>query len=330
MHDRFRKVLTTIGFSDERAGLCSRLFAEASLDGYDSHGLNRFPTFVEGVCKGIVDPQANPGFVSSFGVLERWNGHRGPGNLNAFASMNRAITLAKEHGIGCVALSHTNHWMRAGAYGWQAADEGCIGICWTNTLPNMPPWGAKEVKIGNNPLVVAVPRENGHLVLDVAMSQFSFGQLGTYLKLGKQLPVAGGYNKEGNLTNEPEAVAESRRALPIGFWKGSGLAIMLDLIAALLSGGLTTFEIGQNPGEQDVSQVFMAIYPGEMPDQEEWKRKMEDVIADLHTSIPAEESVNVQYPGEGALLRRAENLRLGIRVDEEIWERVLAMSGGKG
>ena len=70
----------------------------------------------------------------------------------------RAISIAKENGIGCVVLKNTNHWMRGGTYGWQAADAGCIGICFTNTIANMPPWGGKEPKLGNNPLVIAVPR----------------------------------------------------------------------------------------------------------------------------------------------------------------------------
>src|SRR5439155_10919673 len=115
--------------------------------------------------------------------LERWDGRRGPGNLNAYESMARAIAMARDHGIGCVALANTNHWMRGGTYGWQAADAGVIGICWTNTLANLPPWGAAEPRIGNNPLVIAVPRRGSggaHVVLDMAMSQFSYGALAAY------------------------------------------------------------------------------------------------------------------------------------------------------
>ena len=100
-------------------------------------------------------------------AFERWNGQGGPGNLNALACMQRAIDLTADHGIACVGLSNTNHWMRGGSYGWQAADAGVIGVCWTNTLPNMPPWGASEPRIGNNPLIVAIPhppapRRPGH------------------------------------------------------------------------------------------------------------------------------------------------------------------------
>lgn len=71
--------------------------------------------------------------------------------------MDRAIELASDHGIGTVALRNANHWMRGGSYGWQAAEKGYIGICWTNSIAVMPPWGSKECRIGTNPLIVAIP-----------------------------------------------------------------------------------------------------------------------------------------------------------------------------
>ena len=185
-----------------------------------------------------------------------------PGNLNAWHSMERAIALSREHGMGCVALANTNHWMRGGSYGWQAADAGVIGICWTNTLPNLPPWGASDPRVGNNPLVIAVPRPAGHIVLDMAMSQFSYGALASYRVRGELLPVDGGFDSDGRLTRDPGAIEDSNRPLPIGFWKGSGLALMLDLLAAMLSGGKASYQIEPIPErETRVSQVFIAIDP---------------------------------------------------------------------
>src|SRR2546422_755430 len=169
--------LVKTGFDGERAKLCAQLFTDSSRDGVYSHGLNRFPRFMEMIQNGVIDIHARPELSGSFGALERWDGTRGPGNLNAHACMERAISLSREHGMGGVALANTNHWMRGGSYGWQAADAGVIGICWTNTMPNLPPWGASEPRLGNNPLVIAVPRAEGHIVLDMAMSQFSYGTL---------------------------------------------------------------------------------------------------------------------------------------------------------
>jgi 3-dehydro-L-gulonate 2-dehydrogenase len=205
-------VLTREGFEPDRAELCARLFADASRDGVASHGLNRFPRFIRTIERGIVDVRARPELVGAKGALERWDGRRGPGNLNAHASMARAIALSREHGAGSVALSNTNHWMRGGSYGWQAAEAGIIGICWTNTLANLPPWGARDPRIGNNPLVMAVPCRGGHVVLDMALSQFSYGALDSYRLRHEQLPVDGGYDAEGRLTRDPAAIEERLRS----------------------------------------------------------------------------------------------------------------------
>ncbi len=198
-------------------------------------------------------PRPKPEATARFGALERWDGRRGPGNLNALAAMDRAIALGREHGIGCVALGNTNHWMRGGTYGWQAAEAGLIGICWTNTMPNLPPWGGAERAIGNNPLVIAVPRAAGPVVLDMAMSQFSYGTLESYRKRGELLPVDGGFDAEGNLTRDPAAIEKSWRPLPIGYWKGSGLAVVLDMIAAMMSLGQATHQIAPTRSSRPAS-----------------------------------------------------------------------------
>jgi len=126
-------VLTGLGFGPDRAGHCARLFVEASCDGIYSHGLHRFPRFVRTIRNGTVDVHASPELVGSYGALERWNGNRGPGNLNAHYAMARAVTLAQEQGVGCVALANTNHWMRGGTYGWLAANAGAIEM-WKQRL----------------------------------------------------------------------------------------------------------------------------------------------------------------------------------------------------
>jgi len=316
--ETLRTVLIKFGFSEQRAELCSRLFAESSRDGVYSHGLNRFPRFVETIQNGIIDVAAHPVLVSSLGALERWDGNSGAGNLNAFASMTRAIELAKTNGIGCVALRNTNHWMRGGSYGWQAADAGMIGICWTNTLPNLPPWGGTKPTIGNNPVVFAVPFEHGHIVLDMAMSQFSFGALESYRKRAEQLPVIGGFDNRGELTTDPRAIEESARPLPIGYWKGSGLSLMLDLVASILSDGLATNQIPQEVvKETRLSQMFIAI----KPTAQNKERIISDALQFMKTS-----GADVRYPGERTLATRHNNLEVGIPVDDSVWEQIVRLA----
>ena len=253
----FERVLKKYGFTADRAHDAAEIFAQNSLAGVFSHGLNRFPVVVDYLKKGEIDPAAEAECVASFGSMERWDGHRGFGPLNAKRAMDRAVELAKQNGIGLVALGNNNHWMRGGTYGWQAADQGCIGICWSNTCPNMPAWGAKDNHIGNNPLILAVPRSNGeHVMVDCALSQFSYGKLETTRLAGKQLPVVGGYDEEGNLTTDPAAIEKTRRMIPIGYWKGSGLSILLDMIATVLTNANSVAKIGTFGDEIGLSSIM--------------------------------------------------------------------------
>ena len=220
MCQEFARVLMKKGFEREKAELSAKLYADASRDGVHTHGLNRFPKFIASIDKGCVDIGAEPELTQSFGFFERYDGKRGPGNLNAHACMERAVRLAKEHTIGCVALKNTNHWMRPGNYGLMAAEENCIGILWTNTVPNMPPWGGRDARLGNNPVVFAIPNGDGPVLVDVAMSMFSYGKLESYARSGQELPVDGGFNKEQKITRNAAEILETHQSIPIGYWKG--------------------------------------------------------------------------------------------------------------
>lgn len=327
MHQRLKQILLRYEFTDERADLSARLFVDASRDGVYSHGLNRFPRFIEFIEKGYVIPSAEPKLVRQMGSLEQWDGQQGPGNLNAWTCMERAIEMAWDHGIGLVALRDTNHWMRGGNYGWQAADAGMMGICFTNTTPNLPPWGAKEPTLGNNPLIIAIPRTEGHVVLDTAMTQFSFGKIESYRRAGKPLPVAGGFDQQGNLTTNAAEIEASNRALPFGFWKGSGLSLMLDLLASMLSGGKSTIQIGRQEAadEYNLSQLFIAINPDAIGTGEHYRSVLAETITAMHEAERAETGGEVLYPGERSLRVRKENMAQGIPVDEGYWQQVLKM-----
>ena len=323
LYGALNRAMLRLGLHEDRAALCARLFAETTRDGVYTHGLNRFPRFEAMVLNGTIDVNAEPARVSGVGSLERWDGHRGPGNLNAHAAIHRAIALAQQNGIGGVALGNTNHWMRGGTYGWLAAEQGLFALCWSNTLPNVPAWGALTPSIGNNPLVIAAPRTSGPVVIDMAVSQFSYGTLAAYSKRGEPLPVPGGYDAAGNLTTDAAAIEASQRALPIGYWKGSGLAIVLDMLGAMLSGGTATHQFPSDPlREAGQSQIFLVIDPARLASAAELDRIADGIIDSLRQATPVDPTKPIRYPGEQTLRLREENLRLGVPVDPEIWRKL--------
>ena len=328
LRDTIQRALANLGIPGERAALSARLTAETDLDGIITHGIARLPRFAEMVRLGRIDPAATPYCTASFGALERWSGRLGPGNLAAHAAMDRAMELAQQHGLGGVALADTTHWQRAGTYGWQAAGAGFAAICWSNTLPNVPPWGAKTPAVGNNPLVIAIPRASGPIVLDMAMSQFSYGSLASYRERNQPLPVPGGFDAAGNLTTDAGAIEASQRALPIGFWKGSGLAFALDVLGAMLTGGNATHNFGPDPlREAGQSQVFLAVSPAALASQNALGIIADDAIAFLHAAESEQPGHPARYPGERVLQARAENLRLGVPVTDGAWAALRQLAG---
>jgi 3-dehydro-L-gulonate 2-dehydrogenase len=331
LRTRVERVMLALGLAPDRAALSARLTAETDRDGVRTHGVARLPRFAQWVREGRIDPAAEPQRVAAFGAIERWKGNRGPGNLAAHAAMQRAMEIAATHGLGCVGLADTSHWMRAGTFGWQAAEAGFAAMCWTNTLPNLPPWGAKSPALGNNPLVVAIPNASGPIVLDMAMSQFSYGSLSSYAARGLELPVPGGFDAAGNLTSNPQLIEESQRALPIGFWKGSGLAFVLDVLAAMLSGGLATNQLPRDPAKEvGQSQVFLAFSPHpqaphSLAAMEELSAIAQRAIDAVHAAEPVEAGKAARYPGEATLRTRAESLRIGVAIEDAAWEQFVAL-----
>ena len=323
MQSTFEAILLKNGFSQAKATECATVFTHNSVDGIYTHGVNRFPRFVQYIQKGLVNSEAEPTLKHKFGGIEQWDGNLGAGPSNAIRATNQVMALAKEHGIGCVALANTNHWMRGGTYGWQAAKAGFVFIGWTNTTANMPAWGATNAKLGNNPLVLAMPYNDEAIVLDMAMSQFSFGAMESAAMKNEKLSVAGGYDKDGNLTDDPNLILESWRSIPVGYWKGAGLSLLLDILATVLSGGLSTFEISQKEAEVASSQVYIAIDVSKLGNYSSISQIIKGIIDDYHQSVPIDNAKKITFPGERVLATRQKNLERGVPVLNTVWAEIL-------
>lgn len=325
-----KKAFLAAGLSEDVAETCADVHARTSLDGVESHGLNRVPRFVDYVRRGWVDPSGKPELVGAKGAVENYDGHLGPGITNAIFCMDRAIALARDHGIGCVAIRDTTHWMRGGTYAWRAADAGMIGISWTNTESSMPMWGSKELGVGNNPFCIAVPRKSGPIVLDMALSQYSWGKVGVCRLAGKELPYPGGFDSEGRLTSDPVEIEKTHRILPTGYWKGSGMAIALDLVAAAMANGKS----GSVMDDEDrgsctgACQVFIAMDPYLFGSEGDIQSMFDERVARADATTPIDPSRPVTCPGERTAMTRERNLREGVPVDEQIWAQVCELAKG--
>lgn len=306
----------------------AEIFAGNSLDGVYSHGMNRYPRYLSDMESGLCDAKVTQAErVSGLGGLEVWDAHFGVGPLIAQQMAERAIELARTHGIACVALRNNSHWLRAGRYGLMMADAGMMGLCMTNTCMNLVAYGAKEPSTGNNPITIAIPRRAGSLVMDMAVSQYAFGKLEIMAQEGGMLDTPCGYDTDGNLTNDPQKIVESGLMTPMALWKGSALSIMIDLMVSMLSLGRTSLTIGTPAdGEKGMSQMFVCMNPAAVIDMDKAEAQMEKTIAFLNALEPKDGVHGVHAPGENLERTRARNRERGIPVTEDTWQKIVNAS----
>jgi 3-dehydro-L-gulonate 2-dehydrogenase len=328
-----KQALIVRNVPEPAAGEVARIMTENSRDGIYTHGINRFGRLLHNIDDGITLPQAVPMRVSGLGGYEIWDGNLGLGIINAKTCTERAIELAKVHGVSCVSIRNTNHWLRGGTYGIMMAEAGMLGIAFTNAKLNMCAWGTMERSAGNNPLVLAVPRKNGaHVIADTSFSEYSYGKLQTARLEKQMIPSPGGYDENGQLSCDPVVILKTGRLISMGKWKGSSIALLLDLIASVSSFGNTCAAIAKMPGdEHSHSQTFIAINPLALGSKEDIAGIVEEVVDAVLKAAPVPGEA-VHYPGQSMLRIRAENQKNGIPINETVWKELLELAqkpGGK-
>ncbi|QUX93388.1 3-dehydro-L-gulonate 2-dehydrogenase [Marinomonas sp. A3A] len=322
LQNTYEKILLSRDMASDMAKRLAAGFADMANEGVYSHGINRFPVFIGQVDKGQIQLNVTPECVNSMGALEQWDCHYGPGVLNGLICADRAMELAREYGIGMVGMRNSNHWMRGGAYVLEMARQGFAGIAATNSIAVMPAWGGKDHRIGTNPLIMAIAGDPPVLV-DCSMSQFSYGQLQNHVLADKELPVVGGYDDEGNLTKDPHIIWENKRVLPMGFWKGSSMSIVLDMMLTAITGGRSVPAITEDQdGEFGVSQFLIAIDLSKTIEKAQFATEMQRIRDYVLASEPADSGeVSIAGSRIQAFIDKHEKAG-GIDIHPEIWSQI--------
>jgi 3-dehydro-L-gulonate 2-dehydrogenase len=163
--------------------------------------------------------------------------------------------------------------------------------------------------------------------MDMALSQFSFGKIQQYRLEGKELPYPGGFDDKGDLSLDADTILRNERGLPIGYWKGSALSIMLDMLASLLSQGNNVFRIGMEKYETGLSQVFLCWDLNRFGDQAFQKQTIREILDYVHGVNPLKPGMNTYYPGEKTMQRRSHHLKNGIEINDQVWDKIMLLKG---
>jgi LDH2 family malate/lactate/ureidoglycolate dehydrogenase len=305
-------IFTRLGLRPADASLVSETLVEADLRGVSSHGVQRMTTYAQGLQRGTIVAQPEITVVKDSGWAAVLDGGRGMGQLAAQQGMRLALERAAEGGHGAVSVRNSTHCGAMAYYALQAVERRAIGFAVTNAGINMMPTGGREKLVGNNPLAYAIPTGRAApLVLDMATSVVAGGKLDVARLRGEPIPLGWALDKDGQPTTDPVA-ARQGALLPMAGPKGYGLAVVLDVLCGVLSGGRFAKGLGM-PGSSHFFEVYQieAFTP-----YEDFLERMGALVDQLHACPPAEGSSGVVLPGEPEHYLRQRRLEEGLPLED--------------
>ena len=298
------EVLVKEGMSPEDAKITAEVLAVTEAYGTQSHGTKNLKGYIEKSHAGGVDLKAIPEVVTEGPAFACIDAKNSIGMVSSYKAMDLACKKASEAGIALVTVRNGCHYGSAGYYTNMAARRGLIGLAMSNVDPNMTAPGAKGMVIGNNPIAYAAPAQSlPSVFLDIAMSNVASLKVIQARKDGQQIPSTWIVDKDGLPTTDPSHYPEEGAMQPFAAHKGYGLAILVDLLTGILSGGATSpsgeivswcFEMEK---KNNVSHTFIAIDPA-LFGQGDISGRVEDMSKTLREAPKALNANRIYTPGE--------------------------------
>ncbi|KAJ0268960.1 hypothetical protein COL940_012883 [Colletotrichum noveboracense] len=296
-----KTLLVKSGLPEDDASLMAECLVQADTRGVDTHGLARLQQYIERVQSGLVNAKANIQITEKTPVAAHADGDNGFGFIVASKAMKDAIRRAETYGIGIVTAEHSNHFGMGATYVLQALDAGMISLVFTNSAKQMPPFGGKETLLGISPFAAGAPSKNEvPYILDMAPSVVAKGKIRKAARRGEKIPLGWAYDKNGKPTEDANEALNGSMA-PIGGPKGSGIAILMDIMSGVLSGAAFGGEVGDQYKEarpQNVGHCFIAIKPDIFMSSEQFRARMDTLVQRVHGVTPADGFKEVLFPGE--------------------------------
>ncbi|KAK5069746.1 hypothetical protein LTR64_008071 [Lithohypha guttulata] len=301
VHRFARDVLVGNGVEAEQAEIVAKCLIAADLRGIDTHGVNRIPSYMERIRQGVLDAKAVPTIIQTTPVVAQIDGHNGFGFLAASLGIERGIQMAKEFGIGMVAVKHSNHFGMSAWICQRAIDHDMMSLVFTNSSPAMPVWGGRSKLLGVSPLACGAPAgESRPFILDMAPSIAARGKIYKAKRRGERIPADWALDGEGFPTDDPAKALEGVM-LPMGGPKGSALAIMMDVFSGVLSGSAFAGNVTgpYDPSKAaDVGHFLVVIKPDLFMLLEEFKDRMDYLYQRVVDSERRPDFDRIYFPGE--------------------------------
>jgi len=334
--DRLRswtqRVLEAAGVADRHAALIADSLVAASLRGVDSHGIHLLASYLDQIGAADVAVAEMGEIVTRSGACMVYDGRNGLGQVIAEICTGHATRLAREFGIGIVTARESNHFGAAGYWALRIASVNQIGLVFCNASPIVAPWQGKEGRFGTNPICMAVPAgKRNQWMLDMATTTVAANRIfKAHTNREPAIPAGWAMDKDGAPTTNTEA-AYGGLLMPLGGYKGSGLAMMVEILCGALSGGAMSTELGglRIRGKRfRASQTFIAIDAMRM--QPQFAERVDWLVERVKDTLPATGFDEVLVANEPELRTEQRRLAEGIPIPEGTYASLIAAAGRAG
>ncbi|MET3699859.1 LDH2 family malate/lactate/ureidoglycolate dehydrogenase [Bacillus oleivorans] len=296
--DMGKKALMETGVSHEHAEIQMQSLLESDLRGVFSHGIFRLPRYLEQLKNKYINPSPNIRNFKRNEIIEVLDGDHGLGAIVGTVAMRKAIEKSKKVGVGVVACRKSNHFGTAAYYAEMASSENQIGIVLTNSSPIIAPTGSIRPLIGNNPWSISVPTKGKPITLDLANTIVAKGKLRIAMQNGESIPLGWALDQNGKPTTDPKEALKGV-VLPIGEYKGYGIALMVEILAGIITGADFSVNMVDHDaeGKRNVGHLFISLNLEHFMEITEYYSRIEELI-DLIKTSPTLKNDGVFLPGE--------------------------------
>jgi uncharacterized oxidoreductase len=333
LRDFARRIVIAGGSSAEEADIVADHLVEANLRGHDSHGVGMLVAYARDFEAGTLRPNQAPEVVSDTGTISVWDARAGYGQVIARQAVEWAIGAARRHGVAVNGLRNAHHIGRVGTYGEIAARAGMVAMHFVNVAsgpPPVAPFRGKQGRFITNPICIAIPgtATTEPILLDFATSRVAMGKVRVAHNAGKEMIEGALLDHEGRPTTDPGVMYRERRGvvLPFGEHKGSGLALICELLAGAIVGSPSITSM--TPPERGIinGMLTIVIDPGRLSSQDSMMAGIDEMIAWVKSAAPADPDLPVLVAGEPERMARAERAAKGIEVDDTTWGQLAAIA----
>ena len=320
------QLLTAAKVSHPKAEIVAKSLVAANLRRVDSHGLQLLPFYIDLILMGNIDIHTDGRVVSESGACTIYDAQNGIGQWISSLCCDHAIRLAQAHGLGMVVARESNHFGAAAFWAQRMSSAGMLGIVMCNASPLVAPWQGKDPRFGTNPICMSVPGPDTWL-LDMATTTVALGKILNAQFHGREtIPADWAMDKEGVPTTDTQT-ALSGLLMPLGGYKGSGLAMMIEILCGVLGGGAMCTELGgiRVQGQpMRTSQFFLAIDVARFMPLPEFEGRMRTLVAMVKSSKTAQGFEEVLVAGEPEWRAEEERGRDGIPLSDGVWQNLVA------